>query len=343
MDISNFSKDELQKIENVLSTSKTISSIYDNLYILEINNQKDSENYKNLLKQLEDTIKIENQLLQDTCKTYEECKKIFQLLFSAKGLLKLTNNECIIQQSYDDSFLRRTISIISEKIVLDNKFQKDIITPSLVTFLNDLGLNLSIEEIYNEINSNRQIQNNFINDMYLIIISILSEYISDNKYDKYKHNLIKTKYYISFINPNTETHMLKCRFNPLDERYITSSINAELLGISKIQYNIIKENEAKYNISIIMAELLNIKNKEYQDKKTNIEAIIRQCFIRALLTMMNEDTIYEINQNFYNLINNPEYLIKHPNDTISENIIIDCFTKHKHDKTKKREISLKPQ
>lgn len=341
MELQDFSIQELQNIENLLACSKTIDNIYNKLCRLENENKKDTEEYQKLIYLLKETIKIEKKEFNKACKTAEQCRKIFKFLSSAKGLLKYSNNECIIRQKYTDRVIRRTINIVSEQLITYYEPQRKSITKDIIKFLNDLSLEISLEEIYTETKKNIKIQNAISNDMYLLIISILKEYISNKKYQKYKYALTKTKYYISFINPTTETYILQYNFNPTNTIYISSNMTADLLGINKTQYDLIKEIDSILNTAINITQLLDIKDCEYEQTTINIESIIRQSFIRALLTLMNEDSVYELNQNFHNFIESPKYLSKHQNDRISENIIIQCFKSQKYDRPKKRIINIK--
>ena len=85
--------------------------------------------------------------------------------------------------------------------------------------------------------------------------------------------------------------------------------------------------------------LLEIKDNEYTNPNINISSILTECYIRSLLTFLNEDRIKHLNNQFLYLISNPTYLKKYPNNRISIDIITNCFKNIKYDKSKKRTIS----
>ena len=111
--------------------------------------------------------------------------------------------------------------------------------------------------------------------------------------------------------------------------------------MDEIQYQIIRNTETITTIKEHIIKLLEINDNDYNNKEKNIESIIRQCYIRAFLTIIHEDIAYDINEYFHKLIESDEYLRTHQNNEISENIIIKCFKSQKYDRKKIRSISIK--
>ena len=130
-------------------------------------------------------------------------------------------------------------------------------------------------------------------------------------------------------------------FDISDNIYISSKILNELLNEPEISYNFIKrmklKSTANYNINI----LLNLTDSDYSDDNTFFNSIIIACQIRALLSLMEGNTVDTFNQEIHDILESPKYLSKHLNDRISENIIISCFKYFKKDREKVRTLSSK--
>lgn len=329
-----FSKDELIEIEELLNISNTINNIYEQLYQLEIDNKIESHNYQKLIDYLKEKTTIENQKYAKL--NYKQCKNIFSFLLTSNKLLKENNTECLLFQKYDDKIPRRIMSFLSKKIILDENYQQENIE-----LINNIGINIPSDEITKILNKNVKIEDAVRTDVLSILLTILNEYISNKKYNKYKNELIKLKYYILLINKDIEEQLLITKFNISNYIYLNSNILTNILKVHQEQYDLIKNIETELSTLIHISELLELKDTDYNNDKKNIESIIRQCYIRALLTLMNEEAVYNLNKKFYDLLNDEEYLKQELKNSISENIIIYCFKCQKQDRPKIRTLSIK--
>lgn len=338
MGLSNFNKDELALIEILLQSSNKINSIYDKLYKLEITKQKDSPEYNNQLEMLKKAIKSEKKKYQNANLTSEQQYKIIELLANTPNSLKISDTFSIIKQDDNDKLIRRVINILISQTITNIDYSK--ILNEVLEIIKALGIPIDDEELSKDINNQSRIELAINNDINLVFLAILQESSSLFKYSEYKNELKKAIYNTSFINIDIEGQLIENNFNLPDNIYISSKLINDILKTEPTIYNRILSIIVQTQIIMHIKSLLEIKDENYNNRNTNISSIINQCYIRALLTFMNDDEIYKLNEQFHELIESPTYLKDHPKDRISEEIIIKCFKSVKYDRVKKRTISL---
>ena len=325
MNISKFNKEELTIIESFLQSATTINNIYNNIYNLEISSKKETSEYNNQLKLLKEAIEKENKIYHKSNLTIEQKFKIIELLTNSPNSINLNDINCIINQNENDIINRRIINILIKETIITKDITDSKIPQKINKLIEKLKINTNQEEITKNIFKNSKIELAIKNDITLVFLSIINETLNLFKYSNYQYELKKIIYNTSFINKDIE---------------INSKLINDILKNNQKNYNNILNTIIKSQLKNQILALLEIKNKEYNNNKTNISSIINQCYIRALLTFLTEEDIYIINDKFHKLINSPNYLSKHPNNKISIENIINCLKNIKYDKTKKRIISL---
>lgn len=339
MNLSNFNKEELTIIESFLQSSHKINTIYEKLYNLEINNQKNSKEYLNLIKELKEEINIENNKYQKANLTIEQKTKIIELLSTNPNSSKTDSITTIINQSDNDTITRRIFNILVNQTIVNIDYTKNNIPTELLELLNNFGLSLDDNKTYTEITNYSKIQLAINNDINSIFLVILQETLNLWKYSKYKNNLLKALYSTSFINKDIEKELLNNNFNIPNNIYLSSKLVNDLLKSNSNIYNIINTLLVEPQIEKHIINLLEIKDSEYNNPSINISSILTECYIRSLLTFLNDDRINHLKNQFLYLISNPIYLKNHANDRISQDSIMNCFRNVKYDKSKKRTIS----
>lgn len=341
MHISYFSKEELIIIESFLESSNTISNIYDKLYHLKITGQKNSYEYNQLLDILKEAIKEENKKYQAANLTLEQKLKIIELLSSTPNTLKIEDINTIINQNDNDKVQRRIINILINQVITNIDYTKDSIPKEIFEFFKSSGIPINNNQAYKEINNYSKIQLSINNDIIIVFLAILQETLNISKNNKYQKQLIKALYTSSFINKDIEKQLIENKFDISTNIYISSKFINDLLNIDHITYDLLATLIVENQIITHIKDILKIKDAEYENSTISMSSIIGQCYIRALLTFINDDQVYELNEQFHKYIETPTYLEEHQKDKISEQAIMNCFKSIKFDRTKKRIISFK--
>ena len=337
MNLNNFTKEELTIIESFLKSSQNIKNIYDKLEQLDINNLKNNEEYITLINKLKKEIIKENNKYKNNNLTTEKKAKIIELLANNHNLSKKENINIIINQQDNDLITRRVFNILTNQTIPNIDYTKKHIPTDLLELLNTYGLPIKNNKTFKEINNYTKIQLAISNDINIIFLSILQENLNLWKYSQYKNNLLKSFYSTLFINKDIEEQLINNNFNMNNNIYISSKLTNDLLKSNSIIYNTITSILVEPQLNLHITNLLKIKDNEYNYPSINIYSIITECYIRSLLTFLTNDRIQYLKQQFHYIINNTTY---QKNNRNSQETIINCFNNVKHDKSKKRIISL---
>lgn len=327
-----FDKNELQIVESLLEAATTIDNIYENLYNLEITGKKDSEDYRKLLNALKKAKKIEEARIKQANIDYDQAIKIILLLQNTPTWIKNNNLYCTLLQKYDDRVIRRIINIFNYQIKISIKYQEKHKSKEIIEFLHILGE--TEEDLLKDMSNYEKVNFAINDDIESTLIAILSDYISNPAYSIYKNQLIKAKYYIAFINRNIESQLLAKGFDSTEETYINSTLIANMLGKTQEEYHSIIAINTLYYLMPQISELLSITDDDYSVPEKNVESILRQCYIRAMLTMLSDEDVQKVNNKFLSIINSKQYIQKHTTDSISENAVACCFKCQNFDKGK---------
>lgn len=330
--------EELQQMENILQLAQKISEIYDKLSELEINNQKNTKQYNELIKLLNNTLKQEEKIYSSINLSNDSCLKYLELIASQTQMPIGDNKVTTTMKYMSNKAYRRVYLKLFALLESTEEFQKSIMPDPIADHFSQLDKKIK-KEIIDSFNSSIKLNNSLNSDINNIFLSILEEIITSSKYKEYKNELIKAKYCIIYGHSNLEKMMIQSNFDVPEIVYTSSKITNDLLISSDAVYNLTKILQLRNKARIEIDTLLKIKDSEYQQKDINITAIIIQCYIRALLSLMNSNEVQTFNEEFHDKIDSKEYLKEHPTDRISEELIINCFKAFKKDKTRIRILS----
>ena len=336
MELNNFTKEELNIIEKLLTSATIIKNTYDKLYNLEITNKKETNDYNQILNELNEQIKNETNLYKQLNSPTEKNFKIIELLTQSPNFKKTNDIHSIINQDESDIINRRIINNIIYNLIINRNYYNINSNNEISNLLKNLGINNDNEQIIKEINNLSQIEITINEDIYMIFLSILQETSEQPKYSS--NELKKTIYKTCYINKNIENIILKQKFNISKQIYTSSKLFNDILTTNNKTFKIITNLIVKSQINTHIIELLKITDNKYNNHIEKNKAIINQCYIRSLLTFLTDDDIYKLNDEFHHLIDSPQYLSKKDNNQISEKIIINCFKNINHDRAKKLTI-----
>lgn len=338
MEILDFDYNELSQLETLLESSAKVSSIIDTLYILDITGQKDSSKYENKLQELKQAIDDELKEYQNAKLSYQQCLKYAKLLSSQTNISIFDNKVTNSLQHYNNRIFKRVINILMNLVQNDKEFHKSIISNSILIDPNMEEINLPENSLLKGLSSSFKVQMSLNDDITSMFLSILEDYISQGKYSA---ELTKVKYAIAATNKAIEQLILANKFNIPNTIFIGAQFMNELLQESQLSYEIIRFAELKTKAQMEINKLIQIKDSEYSKVSTNIDSTISSCYLRALLSLMQDEDVKNLEKEFMEQINNPEYLYKHLNDRESENRILCCFKSFRYDKGRTRVLTAK--
>lgn len=251
----------------------------------------------------------------------------------------IENIESIVNQDYNNNTIRRILNILDNIINSTSSTIKSILPNEQITLIKQYGLlNVDILFLKNNVDV---IRKEIENDLLKTYLLFLQEFIDNQNYSKFKLHLIRSKYNTSFINNNVEKDMIFNNYEIIKTLSINSQTIAVFNKIDLEQYNLFKNKYSRSICTKQIFELIEINDMDYKDITKASISILRQCLIRSSFQLMDDNLISDINDAFHNLIKCNEYLARHPQNNISEQLIDDCFNSIKKDKNKINVIMLK--
>ena len=234
---------------------------------------------------------------------------------------------------------KRVINILMNHVQNNQEFHQSIINNSLLIDTNVIDETTSLQDsLTRGLNNSFKVQLSLNNDINSMFLSILESYISQSEY---REELIKIKYTIATTNKSLEQLIIGNRFDIPNTIFIGAKFMNELLQESKLSYEIIRFAELKTKAQMEINKLIQIKDSEYSNLSTNIDSIISSCYLRALLSLMSDEDVRNLEKEFELQTEMPEYMYKHLHNQISENIILNCFKSFECDKEKTRILTTK--
>ena len=332
---------EMSDILNTLiNTSNSIKKIYYKLYELEINDKKDTEEYKLWIEILKDAIAYENKLYNDKRLTQKTSQRMVENLYTQLLENRVVNElESLVTHNYEFLATQRVYLRLKDKA-------EDTINESMNMFdttafvSSDEDINDFLEIILRNFSDNSLVKPLNI-DVFNSYLCCLNDSINNVSLKKYKNDFIKNKYCVAFLNASIEYNMIASNFLLSDNYQTYSRFFADMIDVDLKDFRVIKNKYAGLIFNCQMHEVLRIANRDYDNSKKAIESILRQCIIRALLLQMTDEVILDYNLCFFCLLQSNEYkdMRVSPN-AISEEAILSCFEQVEKDKNKRIEISL---
>lgn len=333
---------DFEEIEALIKVTTAISNYYQILYNLEINGKKDEEEYLKILENFRMELEFENQLYNKYFHlNSDKCNAWIEFLFETKMPKKIEKDiESMMKQDYDNRIIMRILNVLIKKSVENYQNVKSMVPETIIELLNQTGIpnadDCLVQSAYKHIKINEALEIDTIN----AYLTILQECITQKEYKSFKKELINSKYNIIFINKDIEKNILSNNFNIPDTLYVNSKMIADFYDIDEFIYESLKDY---YNTQISgqqLSQIIEIGDMDYSIPKTAVTSILRQCLMRATFMLMSDECLSDINYTFNETIEDKQYLLRHPNDKISIQLITNCFKTIKKDKTKPHVLSL---
>ena len=323
--VVNMKIEEIEQLNNIIKTTNSIKTLYNKLYELEINNKKNTEEYNKTLNYLDMAIEVENSEY-DRCKfNYEKSKRWMEYILIEMLHNKFCNNEIsVLELNYEKLELRRILNCLSKYV---NESPKSVFA-EISIILRMLGVS-DIEKKVEETHSlNYKMDRELKREMALSFLYFINKEISDNNYNnKYKNELIRTKYNLSFISKLVENNLFVDNFQFPNELNNYSKFIANSLDINDKIYENIKNEFGKSVAEEEIINILSINNYQYKDEKVKISSILRISLIKSSLLFMTYENIEYLNDIYDELFNNSTGDYKYLNNSISVDIVKKCISK----------------
>ncbi len=340
------SKQDINWLNELINITKSIESFYQMLFDLEIHNKKDTEDYKIYFKYLKQAILLENSAYQDIKLTYPKCNAFIDYIINYKinnpADLKITNNESIVMQNYNQKAYRRIFNILDqEKITNFSDFKEATsLAPNLYKIAKALGINIDNKNLSFDAYKNFKLQKAIDTDLLNGFLLFLQENIESKQFSDTKNNLIYTKYYTAFICKSVEDDMLASNFEISKDYYTKAKAMADIYGIDLNSYTMLKEVCGTSEVIWDLCHILELHDKEFLNPTTLSSSIMMQCFLRSAFLMLNEEMLAEFNYEFHDIVDSNEYNKYHLREHIGRDFVSNCFQIIRSDRSKVKEISL---
>lgn len=265
-------KELLHKLSEI---SKKILKIYNNLYYLEINNQKNSLEYEQNLEYLDICLELEQELYKKVNK-----EKIYDYIKHTDDtnlFETFSDYDTLLNDFCDLYFLKRVYNKLNN-LALEN--------------LVELYQNSDIEKNdYPSFDVSIFITNQIHDDIENLLIYLTTNLSKENKV--YEQELIKIKYMISYFNPRIENN-IKNSFENQNQVILLSKAISDTFDIDDKNYNKLLLSYFLKYIKIHINGLINIKDQDYQEHFQRLRSRIYENIIRAYLEMepSNIDSLY---------------------------------------------------
>ena len=331
MDKKELTIDELKKMENLIKVTESINSLYQKMINLELKGQRDTKEYQTLLDYLTIALDTENRLYNELLIDYD---KVFLLVDYLDSEDEVINIDSIIEGYSNSKVPSRIMKSLLKEVVASEKFANSLIPNKYKQLIRLLNLNEAEELITKKILATIDLDMAFTRDISVVYLAMLEEFINNSDYEDYLDNLIKTKYDIIFINRDIEKEFIANGFRASKTPDLSSELCANISDIDYEVYDYLK-NQIFSDIAIEQIEyLFSINDNDYKNENICEKALLRQCLLRAIFLILDDEIIDAINENVHNIIESDDYLEAFPEAKISEKNIINCFKKIKLDRGK---------
>lgn len=145
----------------------------------------------------------------------------------------------------------------------------------------------------------RNFYSNCNENLFLVYLSFLQDYIENDDYIYIREGLIYTKYYNIFMNIDLERELIDNNFELSEIKYLMSDI---LLINDKVSFDDVLE-VYKDAIAVSVANLLIINDIDYQDNDRMVDVISSQCMLRASLSMLTDEQYENVKDGIYTVLN----------------------------------------
>ncbi len=338
---TNLMDEDYKWLEKIIKISTSIEKLYKEIFVLEINGQKDSETYKKNMDYLNISLEVESKIYENVTFNYLKYDELISYLTNQLPSNILDMPECIIERDYRERVIRRIIyNLLAQLQEIALKKYKVELPDDILNFASQFGV-FNLNQIANiTIYFDNEIKKSLGKDFLTGYLIFLQEFINNDNFNDFQKDLIKSKYNVSFLNKHIESEFKNNNFQIPDVFYPNSSLVPDFSRINSNIYIDLKDSYSFRQAIYQISKLIETSNQDYQDYNQKLTSILRECLIRATFLFMSNEKLEDLNYQFHEYLESDEYRKKSLNNKISEEIIINCFNNIKKDRNKINILSL---
>lgn len=308
------SKQERDWLNKVKLISKKIDVIYEQLEDLEKNDKKNTFIYQELIGELKNLIQEEqkcykNEFLKD--ENYLEIANYLDNNLDERTNFRIANRlNTILTEYYNKQQLQTYLTYNNVGLYIRHLAEDN----------NEKIRELLIEQIF----QGSSISIILYNQISLLNLYYLKEYIDELNNQNLKDEFIEIKYDFSFTDQYTELAMINKNFNIEKPELLSYQDYEKLL---KANYSIIsqtKEELLEETINFAISELLEIED-EYRLIYDDIELLNVESTLKAALYLAENKTVDNIYNEIAEYLESDYYKNNYQSNIASQNIILEIF------------------
>ena len=244
----------MEILRQIMQLYYEINNIYLELYKLDLDGCRDSDDFQNLINILKEKLNEE--------------ERLFELLYDSNEY----NNVCDYLEKEDNPMFARLLDYIKQYETLNNPIYEDDDDETIA----DIQMQIKTGKMYSACNKN----------VFLVYLSFLEECIDNNEH--LRKQLLGFKYYNSFICHDVETVLINNEFSVGIENYVDLYFVARGLDIPfKLRDEIIIDTCLNTIISMIKT-ILSISDEERDLEDKMALSLNAECMLRACLSLLSE-------------------------------------------------------
>ena len=248
--------------------------------------------------------------------------------------MTLFNNEAFIEAHSE-----KQMKLFLEQFIKTQLFKQFLLNEKQL-YLYDKNNKKIISKENNEIyaENNYDIKDFIDTSYFKKLAKKYPEFINDPKYAKFREPLLRSKYYLAYINPSLEEGLLSNGFEIPETFYSGAQFAANITGTNNLALEMMQD---VYGFPIAIeniGELLTTSDEELMDYNKATTAILRQCILRSLFLYLSTDRIKTLNVSFQQLLDDDDYKGMHPDGQKSEELIAECFEAADRDREKQKTL-----
>lgn len=303
-----------EKIDDIYKLACSINKLYHELYSLEINNQKNDDNYNKIIEYLNIALEVENAYYEDNFNDFEECSACFTRIIDEMDKGIESDLDSIINMHYDDAVVRRILGRINRKMAMapsfavNNPLPKEKRKYSEQLFTNNLCSLVLCKS-----------------DVLHAFLSLLQTFIDKTKNEYYCDKLIHTKYYLSYLNKDVEETLKDNSFSISQKSLQNADYLYSLNNISTKDFYSAKNKYLMQQASRQLLKIIKVSDLEYKRERESLIVIMRLCFLKAFLLQMDNNHLIETQEIYKKIINQMANLSSFSSNNESKKIIYQIF------------------
>lgn len=204
-------KEDYSNLGLLVLITESLEEHYHMLMQLEINEQKDTEEYQRVIEEIKSSRQVEEKIYKQIGTKKEKLKNFIEYLQAVKDNNLSKDRMEVAIGKQDDIVTERILRTFDYMISLDYDFKTQLIEREY--FIHVVALDM-LETI--------------LNDEYTCFLSLLEQYIHSTNYKDVKKQFIMTKYRLIFICHEIEKEMLKNKFELPLQVYLQTTCMAQI-------------------------------------------------------------------------------------------------------------------